>query len=105
MKKLALILGLFAFVAFAWIFFRAESIGDAWVIVTRIFSSGWENPNCPAWALILVFGVWLYQFVYESKYRWIFDLGPVRIGLVAGMILYLAVFAPSSEQGFIYLQF
>jgi D-alanyl-lipoteichoic acid acyltransferase DltB (MBOAT superfamily) len=103
--KLVKQLLVFAFVAFAWIFFRAESIGDAWVIITRIFSSGWENPNCPAWALILVFSVWLYQFVYESKYRWIFDLTPVRIGLVAGMILYLAVFAPSSEQGFIYLQF
>jgi len=24
---------------------------------------------------------------------------------VVGMILYLAIFAPSSEQGFIYLQF
>jgi alginate O-acetyltransferase complex protein AlgI len=95
----------FAFVTFAWIFFRAGSIGDAWVIITRIFNSGWANPNCPLWALILVFSVWIYQFVYESRLRWIFDLAPVRIGLVAGMILYLAVFAPSSEQGFIYLQF
>jgi hypothetical protein len=53
----------------------------------------------------LIFAVWLYQFAYESRHRWIFDLAPVRIGLVVGMIFYLAVFAPSSEQGFIYLQF
>ena len=95
----------FAFVTFAWIFFRAESITDAWLIITRIFTSGWANPNCPAWALILVLIVWLYQFVYESPLRRILEPAPVRIGLVAGMILYLAVFAPSSEQGFIYLQF
>ncbi|MBA7485699.1 hypothetical protein ES707_21249 [subsurface metagenome] len=95
----------FAFVTFAWIFFRAESIGDAWVIITRIFSSGWANPNCPVWALIMVLIVWLYQFAHESRFKWIVDLAPVRIGLVVGMILYLAVFAPSSEQGFIYLQF
>ena len=103
--KLVKQLLVFAFVAFAWIFFRAENIGDAWIIITRIFSSGWENPICPVWALILVFSVWLYQFVYESRLRWIFNLAPVRIGFVVGMIIYLAVFAPSGEQGFIYLQF
>jgi D-alanyl-lipoteichoic acid acyltransferase DltB (MBOAT superfamily) len=103
--KLVKQLLVFAFVTFAWIFFRAESIGDAWVIIIRIFSSGWANPYCPIWALIMVLMVWLYQFAYESKFRWIIDLAPVRIGLIAGMILYLVVFAPSSEQGFIYLQF
>ena len=103
--KLVKQLLVFVFVTFAWIFFRAESIGDAWVIITRIFSSGWANPYCPVLALILVFVVWLYQFMYESRLRWIFDLAPVRIGIVVGMILYLAIFAPSSEQGFIYLQF
>jgi len=103
--KLVKQLLVFAFVTFAWIFFRAESIGDAWLIIKRIFSSGWANPNCPVWALIMVLIVWLYQFAHESRLRWILDLAPVRIGLVVGMILYLAVFAPSSEQGFIYLQF
>jgi len=103
--KLVKQLFVFAFVTFAWIFFRAESIGDAWLIITRIFNSGWANPNCPVWALILIFGVWIYQFVFESKRRWIFDLAPVRIGLIVAMILYLVLFAPSSEQGFIYLQF
>ena len=103
--KLVKQLLVFAFVTFAWIFFRAENIGDAWVIISRIFSSGWANPNCPVLALILVLIVWLYQYTHESRFRWILDLAPVRIGLVVGMIFYLAVFAPSSEQGFIYLQF
>jgi len=103
--KLAKQIFVFCFVTFAWIFFRAESIGDAWIIVTRIFTSGFVNPNCPVWALILVMAVWLYQFAYESKVRRILELMPVRVGLVILMILYLIVFAPSSEQAFIYLQF
>ncbi len=103
--KLAKQIFVFCFVTFAWIFFRAESIGDAWIIVTRIFTSGFANPNCPVWALILVMVVWLYQFAYESKIRRILELMPVKVGLVILMILYLIVFAPSSEQAFIYLQF
>jgi len=95
----------FAFVTFAWIFFRAGSIGDAWVIVTRIFGSGWANPNCPLLALALVLAVWLYQYAYESRFERVLELKPVRVALVVAMILYLAVCAPSSDQAFIYLQF
>ena len=39
----------FALVTFAWIFFRAASIGDAWTIVTRIFTSGWRIPTARCW--------------------------------------------------------
>ena len=95
----------FVFVTFAWIFFKADSIGDAFVIVSRIFTSGFANPNCPVWALVLIFAVWLYQYVHESRAGWVLSLAPVRIATVVLMILYLAVFAPSSDQGFIYLQF
>ena len=95
----------FAFVSFAWIFFRAESISDAWIIITRIFTSGVANPYCPLLALIMIFAVWIYQFMYESGLRWILELKGVRIAIVIFMILYLAVFASSREQPFIYLQF
>ncbi|TKJ35044.1 MAG: membrane-bound O-acyltransferase family protein [Planctomycetes bacterium B3_Pla] len=95
----------FAFVTFAWIFFRAEGIGEAWVIVRRIFSSGWADPYCPVLALALILAVWLYQFAYESRIKWLLESRPVRVGIVVAMIVYLAVFAPSSDQAFIYLQF
>ncbi len=95
----------FSLVTFAWIFFRAESISDAWTIISRIFSSGWANPYCPVLAILLIFAVWLYEFAYESRIKWIFELKVVRTVIVIAMILYLAIFAPSSEQGFIYLQF
>jgi D-alanyl-lipoteichoic acid acyltransferase DltB (MBOAT superfamily) len=95
----------FIFVSFAWIFFRAETVNDAWVILVRIFSSGLENPYCPLLALVLIFAVWLYQFAYESSIKWVLELRAVRIGIVLLLILYLVVFAPASDKAFIYLQF
>ena len=95
----------FGFVSFAWIFFRAESIHDAWAIIVRIFTSGLANPYCPVLALAFILIVWLYQFAYESGLKSLLELKLVRMAIVILMILYLAVFAPSSEQAFIYLQF
>jgi len=95
----------FVFVTFAWIFFRAETIGDAWLIITRIFTSGFTDPRCPLLALALIFAVWLYQYVYESRLKWLLEKRIVRISLIIFMVLYLALFAPSSRQPFIYLQF
>jgi hypothetical protein len=95
----------FGFVTFAWIFFRAESITDAWLIVARIFSSGAADPYCPLLALALTFAVWLYQFVCESRLRRLLEPRPVRIAITILMILYMAIFAASSEKPFIYQQF
>ena len=103
--KVAKQLLVFVFVSFAWIFFRAETISDAWVIVTGIFSSGLANPYCPLLTLALTFAVWLYQFAYESRIKWVLELRYVRIGIVLLLVIYLAVFTPASEKGFIYLQF
>ena len=95
----------FSIVSFAWIFFRAESISDAWLVVTRICRFGLADPAFPLWALVLILSVWLYQFAYESRFRPILSRAPVRIGLVVCMILYLAVVGSSGTQEFIYLQF
>jgi len=103
--KVAKQLLVFVFVSFAWIFFRAATISDAWMIVTRIFSSGRAKHYCPLLALALVFAVWLYQFAYESRLKWVLELRAVRIGIVLLLVFYLAVFAPASEKAFIYLQF
>jgi len=103
--KLIKQLFVFVFVAFAWIFFRAETISNAWTIVAKIFTSGLANPYCPLLALALIFSVWLYQLAYESKFKWVLELRAVRVGIVVLMVLYLAIFAPSSEQPFIYSQF
>jgi D-alanyl-lipoteichoic acid acyltransferase DltB (MBOAT superfamily) len=97
-------IGVFVFVCFAWIFFRAESLGDARLIVKRIFTAVWSDPQIPALMLALVGVVWLYQFLYESKHREILQTSFVRVGAAVFMVLYLFLF--SSDGGtFIYFQF
>jgi D-alanyl-lipoteichoic acid acyltransferase DltB (MBOAT superfamily) len=95
----------FALVMFAWIFFRAESLGDAWVIVTRIFTSGLANPNCPLLAIVLIAAVWTYQYLFESRLRSILEIRPVRIALMILLLAYMVLTVPAEGQPFIYMQF
>ena len=98
-------LWVFGFVTFAWIFFRAASVSDAWVIIAKIFSAGWTDPAFPLLMAGLVLSVWLYQLIYESNLRRVLAMPPVKMGLVVLMIVYMTVFAGSNEQAFIYFQF
>ncbi|MGB9597442.1 MAG: MBOAT family O-acyltransferase, partial [Candidatus Poribacteria bacterium] len=41
----------FAFVSFAWIFFRSQTLNDAILIVRKIFASGFSDPQFPILAL------------------------------------------------------
>ena len=95
----------FSFVTFAWIFFRAETVGDAWLIVSRIVAFGWCDPAFLLLLAVLVLSVWVYQYVYESKARQVLELRPVRIAMVVLMLLYVTMFTASKEQAFIYFQF
>jgi alginate O-acetyltransferase complex protein AlgI len=120
-------IAVFAFVSFAWIFFRARSWGDAILIVKKIFTSGITNPNFPILALIFCFLVWIYQYLYElymSHYsnengnpssflnfsfrgneitRSVFK--SLKVAVVILMILYLVIFTTSGNEAFIYFQF
>jgi len=97
-------LAVFLFVGFTWIFFRAESLRDALLIVRRIFTATWQDPQIPALMLVLVGTVWLYQFLCESKCRDYLKLGFVRVGLAASIIIYLCL-CSSGGGTFIYFQF
>ncbi len=97
-------LAVFVFVCFAWIFFRAESLSDAWLIIDRIFTALWRNPQVPALMMALVFVVWVYQFVYESRWRGLLQAAPVRVSLAVSMVLYMCLFS-SGGGAFIYFQF
>ncbi|HEY2585616.1 MAG TPA: MBOAT family O-acyltransferase [Tepidisphaeraceae bacterium] len=94
----------FAFVCFAWIFFRAASLPDAMLIVRRLFTAAWNAPQAPALMVLLVASVWAYQIVCESRARALLRLGVVRVGLASAMILYLGLCA-TGGQPFIYFQF
>jgi alginate O-acetyltransferase complex protein AlgI len=103
--KLAKQVLVFAFVTFAWIFFRAESLDSACLIIGRIFTSGSSDPAFPLLFGILIAVVWLYQFACESRVRWVLEPAPFRIAAITLMIFYLMVFAGSAGQTFIYNQF
>jgi alginate O-acetyltransferase complex protein AlgI len=95
----------FTFVTFAWIFFRAASLEDAFIIISRIFNTVWSDPKFPLLMLLLILSIWLYQFLYESRLRVYLQASAVKIAMVVGMILYLIFFASSGNQPFIYFQF
>jgi len=96
--------GVFVFVCFAWIFFRAGSLGDALLIVKRIFTAAWRDPQMPVLMLGLIGSAWLYQFLYESRLRTWLQAGAVRVALAAGMVIYLCLFSAGGGT-FIYFQF
>jgi hypothetical protein len=56
---------------------------------------------------LLVMAVWVYQFIFtsQSSFRKWIDAAPVRVGLAALMIAYLAIVAQPSTKQFIYFQF
>ncbi|MDP6543933.1 MAG: MBOAT family O-acyltransferase [Phycisphaerae bacterium] len=95
----------FSIVTFAWIFFRAETVSDAWLIVSRIATGGWSDPRFPLLAAGLVVAVWAYQYIYESRLRSLLEPAPVRIALVVAMIVYMATCVTAGGQAFIYFQF
>jgi D-alanyl-lipoteichoic acid acyltransferase DltB (MBOAT superfamily) len=97
----------FAFVTFTWIFFRAQSLEDAWLIIGRIGKAGWADPRFPVLMAGLILAVWLYQLLYTSRLRLrrLLEVQPVRVGLAVGMIAYLLIIAQPSTKQFIYFQF
>jgi D-alanyl-lipoteichoic acid acyltransferase DltB (MBOAT superfamily) len=105
--KLVKQLAVFAFVTFTWIFFRAQSVNDAWVIIKGIFRTPWLDPRVPLLMAGLVLAVWLYQLLFTSQsvLRRVLVLQPVRVGLVLLMFVYLVVVAQPSTKQFIYFQF
>jgi hypothetical protein len=74
------------------------------LIVQRIFVSAWHQPQIPGLMLVLMALVWLYQFLYESKFREVLATGRVRVSLAVAMLVYLCV-CSSGGGAFIYFQF
>ena len=85
--RLAKQIAVFTFVSFTWIFFRAGSLPDALLIVNRVFTAAWVDPQIPALMLGLVAIIWPYQFLYESNLRTVLQTAPVRVGPAVLMIL------------------
>ena len=95
----------FHFICITWVFFRATSIADAMLVFKRLFSGTGGDPEIPLITFILVGGVWLYQLIFNSRWRYILESRPMRIaGFVTALFLIL-IFATSGNKQFIYFQF
>ena len=102
--KLLKQVAVFIFVCFAWIYFRAETLADANMIVTKILRFSWQDPEMPLLMLLLVGAVWLYQLVYDSAFRGLLAITWMRVALVSLMLLWLCFFS-AGGGAFIYFQF
>ena len=97
--------GVFAFVCFTWVFFRAETLADAWTVLRGAGRFAWEDPRFPVLMLAWLALIWTYQWLSESSVKDWLRCAPVQIALVVGMLLYLCFAPGSAEQPFLYFQF
>ncbi|HEX7898431.1 MAG TPA: MBOAT family protein [Planctomycetota bacterium] len=96
----------FVFVCLCWVFFRAASVGDAWLVISRMFTAPWGRSGMPAMMLAMIGAVWAWQFLAESsKARKVVEWAPVQVAAACAMVAYLAIVAQSGNQAFIYFQF
>jgi len=95
----------FHFVCLGWVFFRAENINDAALILQRIFTTADPSPIVPVVMFAIIAAIWLYQLIFSSKAKDILTWRPVRITLMLLILIYLTVFAAVGHEPFIYFQF
>ncbi len=100
-------LAVFAFVNLAWVFFCALNVHDAWLVISRIFTTRFSDPQCPLLLLALIAAVWLYEMGWSTKtaLRSLFESRAFNVGLAMAMVVYLLVVAQPSNNAFIYFQF
>ncbi len=99
----------------SWVFFRAANVGDAWYIITHMFT-GWDRMpylGSSAFETILGFALIILLYIIQVlQYRGVVSIymSPPSIprGLrwagYALLLIMIAMFGISSEQ-FIYFQF
>ena len=114
LKELVQMTTTFGLTVFAWIFFRAESLGNAKSFILRIYSSGMGVPDFngrrKAAEVIILIGIMLIiEFLQRAKLHSL-ELGEMKrswgrrliyIFLISVIILYLQ----TDKQEFIYFQF
>ena len=94
----------FLFVSFTWVFFRAENLPDALLILRRIGTAGWQNPQIPLLMVTLLLLFWAYEQLSASRFQKWLHTAPARIGTAVFMMLYLLL-GSSGGGAFIYFQF
>jgi len=103
----------FHLVCFSWIFFRANSIGHAGIIVRKIFSQSWTDLFIPALDQfvysISAIALLLFVDVLEERFNlsvWGKQLSPpIRWTAYIGLLITMLLIGVFNESQFIYFQF
>lgn len=115
LQKHIQVLGTFHLVTFAWIFFRANSVQDAFYIVSRLFDfrlqTSFDIGLGISDLIIAVIAIWLMEFVHliqrEGSVRQIVAARPiwVRWPVYYALVLIILMFGKFGVKEFIYFQF
>jgi len=114
-RELLMMLLTFAMACFAWIFFRAQSMGEAFEVIGQILSrSLFSMPELPiprtlAYGLLGIAITLVFEWINrERQYGLQMDgrsVRPVRYALYYGIIAVIILCAPLGGGEFIYFQF
>jgi len=95
----------FHFVCLGWVFFRAEGISEAMLILRRIFAGTGSSSEVPVVMFAIIAVIWMYQLIFSSRAKKILDWQPLRIALMLLILIYLMIFTTVGHEPFIYFQF
>ncbi len=95
----------FHIVCLTWIFFRADTFGNALTILGNILAFVAGDPRFPLLAALFVLLVWGYQFLFESRFRPVLEHSAVRMAFMLAMILYMVYFSMPGFEKFYYFRF
>jgi D-alanyl-lipoteichoic acid acyltransferase DltB (MBOAT superfamily) len=115
LKEFLLMLSTFSLTVFAWIFFRADSIGHAYQYISKIFStSTFATPNFVGrggaiTVIILIISFVIIEWMGRKQQYALEDIGlkwvkPARWALYYMIMVFIFLFS-GKEQEFIYFQF
>ena len=111
LKELLNMLFTFSIVCFAWIFFRAQTLGDAFEYIRGLFDFSFSIDSGiypPYLLLLVVFFVIVEWMARRNNIAFLFDtlrMRPVRYAAYYGLLMLIVLYGTFSETAFIYFQF
>lgn len=98
-------LATFLFITVTWVFFRLETTQEAWDVLCRCVSNAPGKTIVPWIPLLMIFAVWIWQFVYDSGKRKYLEVKWVKNAALAAMLILIFLLSGGGIEQFIYFQF
>jgi D-alanyl-lipoteichoic acid acyltransferase DltB (MBOAT superfamily) len=100
----------FQLVCLGWVFFRADSLGTAWTLLTRMFTAFGPAPLVTPLVLLVIAGMLAVQFLPREVPARVMDgfsqLRPAAQGVLLGGVLFgITALGPQGVAPFIYFRF